>query len=326
MVNLTTGYWVSQMIGVTAELGIADLLKDGPRDARALAASVRADPDALYRLMRALSSVGLFAEDAEHRFQLTPLGDCLRSDAPGSMRAWARTVVMDYFVRSYQDLMYSVKTGKPAFDHVHGMGPFEYFSRNLEVGRLFDEAMTSFSSVEIPAVIAAYDFSPIRNLVDIAGGHASLLCAVLKKNPTMQGVLFDMPTVVDGARDSIAAEGLSARCEVIGGDMFHSVPAGGDAYMMKHIIHDWNDERCVEILKNCRSAMPSHGRVLIIDAVIQAGNQPDSSKLLDITMLTINGRERTEEQFHSLLDRAGFNLSRIVPTQSPVSVVEGIVA
>lgn len=324
--NMTTGSWVSQMIGVVAELGIADLLTDGPRDSDQLAKSVGANPDALYRLMRALASIGIFREVGQRCFQLTPLADCLRSGVPGSMRSWARAVIANHFWCMWQELLYSVKTGRPAYDHVHGMGLFDYFSRNPETGKVFDEAMTNFSATEIPAITAGYDFAGIRKLVDVAGGHASLLCAILRVNTTLEGVLFDMPTVSEGARKVIAAEGLADRCEVVGGDFFQSLPSGGDAYMMKHIIHDWDDERSIQILKNCRSAMIGDARVLIIETVIQPGNQPDFFKLLDVAMLTISGRERTEAEFRSLLERAGFRLQRVVPTQSAVSVIEGVAA
>ena len=326
LVNLTGGYWISQMIGVAAKLKIADFLQDGPRQASELARVTEVNADALYRLLRALASVGVFAEGSDGRFQLTPMADCLRSEAPGSLRAWALAVVEDHFWRTWAELHYSVKTGRPAYDHVHGMGCFDYFTQNPDIGKTFDEAMTGFSAMEIPAVIRGYDFSGIRKLVDVAGGHGSLLCAVLKANPAVSGVLFDMPSVTAGARSTIEAEGLAGRCEVVGGDFFQSLPSGGDAYMMKHIIHDWDDERSIQILKNCRSAMKSDGRVLIVETVIKPGNDPDFFKLLDIAMLMISGLERTEEQFRSLYERAGLRLTRVVPTESAVSVVEGVPA
>jgi hypothetical protein len=326
LVNLTTGGWVAQMIAVAARLRIADLLQDGPRQPDDLARAAEVDPDALYRLLRALASVGIFAEAADGRFQLTPLADCLRTGVPGSMRSWALAVMEDHFLRMWQELLYSVKTGRPAYDHVHGMGLFDYFSQHPDIGKTFDEAMTSLSSTEVPAVIRGYDFSGIRKLVDVAGGHGSLLCAALKANAAMRGALFDMPSVVPGSRSTIEAEGLAGRCEVVGGDMFQSLPAGGDAYMMKHIIHDWDDERSIQILKNCRSAMTPDGKILIVETVIKPGNDPDFFKLLDIAMLTISGRERTEEQFRALLGRAGLRLTRVVPTESALSVVEAVPA
>ncbi len=324
LANLTIGGWVAQMIAVAAKLRIADLLQDGPREAADLAGAAGVDADALYRLLRALATVGIFAE-ADGRFRLTPMADCLR-EAPGSMRPWALAIVEEHFWRIWPELLYSIKTGRPAYDHVHGMGPFEYFTKNPDIGRTFDEAMTGFSAMEVPAVVQGFDFSRIRKLVDVAGGHGSLLCAVLKANPAMSGVVFDMPSVTAGARSTIEAAGLAGRCEVVGGDFFQSLPPGGDAYMMKHIIHDWDDDRSIQILKNCRSAMTPDGRVLILETVIQPGNAPDFFKLLDIAMLMISGRERTEEQFRSLLGRAGFRLTRVVPTASAVSVIEGVPA
>ena len=323
VVGLSTGFWVSQMLLVATRLGIADLLKDEPRSAADLAGSVDANPEALYRLLRALASVGVLREE-DGKFQCTPVGACLQSGVPGSMRAWVLAIADEHFWRIWPELMYSVKTGEPGYDHAQGMGVFEYFARNPEKGKVFDEAMTSFSSLEIPAVVSAYDFSGIGKLVDVAGGYGSLLCAVLKANPGPRGVLFDMPSVIEGSRKAIEAEGLSARCEVAGGDFFASVPAGADAYMMKHIIHDWDDARCIRILENCRKAMNAGGKVLIVDTVLKPGNDPDFFKILDLGMLMISGRERTEQQFRDLLARAGFRLTRVVPTESAVSVVEGV--
>jgi O-methyltransferase/methyltransferase family protein len=324
MAQLTTGHWVSQMIGIAAQLNIADLLRDGPRPPAELARSTATNADALYRLMRALASLGIFFENTDGTFQHTPLSACLQTDVPGSMRSWARAVTQEHFWNTWPELMYSVQTGGPAYDHKHGEGVFDYFNRNPAAGKVFDEAMTGFSSMEIAPVVAAYDFSGIQKLVDVAGGHGSLLCTVLKANPHIRGVVCDMPHVVAGARKTIEAEGLADRCEATVADMFASLPAGGDAYMMKHIIHDWDDDRCVRILENCRSAMVPGGKVLILDAVIQPGNHADFSKLLDIAMLSISGKERTEQQFRDLLSRAGFRLARIVPTASPVSVIEGV--
>jgi hypothetical protein len=324
MINLTTGGWVAHMIAAAAKLNIADLLQEGPRSPHDLANAAGVNPDALYRLLRALASVGVFAEAADGRFQLTPLADCLRTGVPGSMRAWALAITEDHFARVWPELLYSVRTGRPAYDHVHGMGPFDYFTRNPEIGKTFDEAMTSFSSTEIPAVLRAYDFSGIRRLVDVAGGLGTLLCAALKANPAMTGVLFDMPAVVAGARRVMDAAGLDGRCKLVGGDFFQSVPAGADAYMMKHIIHDWDDERSIRILENCRSGITPDGKILLLETVLHPGNGSDFFKLLDIAMLMISGRERTEEQFRELLGRAGFRLTRVVPTESPLSIIEAV--
>jgi len=326
MIQLTSGHWVSQMMWVVAELGIADELRDGARSIQELSKAVNANQYALYRVLRAVASLGVFEETASGQFAQTPLSELLRSETPGSLRSWARMVAAESNWRVWPSLIHGVRTGESAYEHAMGMPIWEVFAADRELGRLFNESMTGFSAAEIPAVLEAYDFSGIRKLVDVAGGHGTLLRDVLLANPGVHGVLTDLPQVVEGAWRTFEDAGLSARCETVGGDMFESLPAGADAYMMKHIIHDWDDERSIRILSNCRKAMTPDGKVLIIDAVIKPGNEPDPSKLLDIVMLTIQGRERTEGEFRSVLERSGFRLNRIVSTRSPVSVVEGVAA
>jgi O-methyltransferase domain/Dimerisation domain len=324
LLNLTIGHWTTQAIFVAAKLGIADLLREGARSTDELARSAGVDARSLFRLLRALASVGVFAQGGDGCFALTPMAECLQADAPGSMRAWA-LMMGSYAFQPWGELLHSVKTGETAFDHVHGMGFFDYLGRHAEEGRLFDESMTNFSGPEIAAIVSAYDFSGIGTLVDVAGGHGSLLSAILKANPAMKGVLADMPAVIEGARRHFEASHLADRCTAAPINFFESVPAGADAYLMKHIIHDWDDRRSNTILKNCHRAMAGKGKLLLAETVMVSGNHPEFGKWLDLAMLVYaGGCERTQEQYRDLLAAGGFRLTRIVPTESPLSVIEAV--
>ncbi|MDT4969259.1 MAG: hypothetical protein QOJ64_3996 [Acidobacteriota bacterium] len=326
MMQMITGAWVSQLIYVAARLGIADLLKDGPRSADELAGSTKTDAPTLYRVMRALASLGIFAEDENKRFSMTPLATPLQA-GPGSLRAMALHLAERPSWLAWGDLLYSVQTGKTAFPHVHGQEIFTYYAEHPESSEPFNQAMTNFSETVIAALIKSYDFSAATRLVDVGGGHGSLLAAVLKANPDMKGVLYDLSPAAEGAKQRVAEEGLADRCEVMAGDFFESVPAGGDTYIMKHIIHDWDEERAIAILKNCHRAMADDGRLLLIEAVIAPGNEPSLGKLMDINMLVLpGGRERTEKEYAELFSRVGFRLTKVTPTESPVSVIEGVKA
>lgn len=326
LMNLTAGKWVSQAIAVAAELGIADLLKDGPRTAADVARRANASEDGVYRLLRALGSVGLFAETGNRRFRLTPLGKLLRTDSPQALGGYARFTGHESTWRPWGELRHSVRTGEPAFDHVFAMPVFEYFAKTPESAAVFDAAMTSISTLESKAVVAAYDFSGINTLVDVAGGHGLMIATMLKANRRMRGILFDLPHVTAGATALLQSRGVADRCEIVSGDFFASVPEGGDAYVMKHIIHDWDDERATQILRNCYRAMQPGGKVLIVDAVIPRGNSAHFGKLLDLEMLVLTprGRERTPGEFRELLKRSGFRLRRVVATETHLSVVEGV--
>jgi SAM-dependent methyltransferase len=325
LINLTAGKWVSQAIAVAAEFGIADLLKDGPRSAADIARAANVSEDGVYRLLRALGSVGLFAETGERRFRLTPLGKRLRTDSPEAIGGYARFVGHESTWQPWGELRHSVHTGEPAFDHVFAMPIFEYYAKMPQAAAVFDAAMTSISTFESQAVVAAYDFSDVGTLVDVAGGHGLLIAAILKANRKIGGILFDLPHVTAGAPALLQSRGLVDRCQIVSGDFFESVPEGGDAYMMKHIIHDWDDERAIQILMNCHRAMRPGGKVLIVDAVIPTGNAAHFGKLLDLEMLVLTprGRERTKLEFQNLLKRSGFRLRRVVPTETHLSVVEG---
>ena len=324
LIQLATGHLVSSALQVVARLRIADRLASGPQPVQVLAADAGVQEDALYRVLRALASVGVFDEVAPRRFALTAAGTLLRSDVPGSMHPMALWISSPFHFKVYGELIHSVRTGQPAAEKVTGVPVFEYFPKDPELSEIFNDAMTAFSNAVIPAALKAYDFSGIELLVDVAGGHGAVLTAILREYPTIRGVLFDLEHVVAGAKGLIAEARVGDRCRVESGDFFKAVPAGGDAYVMKHIIHDWDDERATAILRNIRTAMgEKRGRVILLESVIQPGNAPDFGKIIDLEMLAMpGGRERTAEEFRALLAGAGFELTRVIPTESPLSVIE----
>jgi hypothetical protein len=316
-----TGHIVASAVNVAARLGLSDRLAAGPRSADDLARECSVDADALYRLMRALGSLAVYEEISPRTFALTPAGAAL---CDGPVRWMALWIAGEFNLKVYANAMHSVTTGDSAVPATFGHGVFEHFAHDPALSRVFNDAMTGFSAVVIPAVIEAYDFSDIGTLVDVAGGHGAVLTAILQKYPAMKGVLFDVDHVIAGARAAIAAQGLADRCTTAAGDFFTAVPPGGDAYIMKHIIHDWNDDKAAAILTNIRKVLPKHGRVILLEAVIPEGNEAGLGKIMDLEMLVMpGGRERTEREFHALFARAGFTLTRVVPTTSPLSVVEG---
>ncbi len=324
LMQMLFGAQMQRSVCLAAKLGIPDLLAERAQTAEELAAKTSTHPPSLYRLLRTLASIGVFAEKAEKKFELTPISALLRSDVPNSVRDFAVMMGEDWMWQAWSELPYSVKTGGVAHEKAQGMGSFEFFQKNAEAGKVFNAAMTNFTRAMIPAAVEAYDFSRINRLVDVAGGHGLLLAGILKANPHLRGVLFDLPFVIDGAGALLDEQGVSDRVELVSGNFFESVPAGADAYMMKHIIHDWDDESSIKILKNIRSAMSENGRVLIIEMVVPDGNEPSPSKALDILMLVMEGgKERTKEEYRRLLEASGFELTRIVPTRSPYSVIEG---
>jgi hypothetical protein len=323
LTQLISGYWTSQAIYAAAKLGIADLLERGPKTAENLAAVTGTQPRALYRLLRALASVGLFTERPPGTFSLSILGTGLLSNAPGSQRPMAIMMGEEHY-RAWGEILYSLRTGKPAFDHLYGKPIFDYLAEHPEQARLFDAAMTSVHGPETRAMLNAYDFSTIGTLVDVGGGNGSVLRVVLKHHPAMKGVLLDRPDVVEAARATLREAGLEPRCQVVGGSFFKSVPPGGDAYLLRHIIHDWDDAEALAILRNCRQAMGPRSRLLLVESVIPPGNNPFFGKLLDLTMLVLpGGLERTEVEYRALFEAAGFRLTQVVPTDKEVSVIEG---
>lgn len=325
LMRLVNGYQVSQAIHVAAALGIADRLKDGPQRSDDLAASTGADPQALYRLLRALAAVGVFREGADRRFALTPLGECLRSDAADPVGPWAAFIGEQYHWETWGHLLDSVRSGRNAFRLGYGMSPWEYRAGKLEASQVFDAAMTALSRRVAEAVLAAYDFSPFTRVVDVGGGQGALLASILARHLGTRGVLFDQPHVVSHAEPVLRAAGVADRCEVIGGDFFEAVPAGGDAYVLKAILHDWEDASAAAILGSCRRAIAPGGRVVVIEREIGLANEAPESKFSDLNMLVmLGGQERTRSEYADLFAAAGFALARIVATAAGVSIVEGV--
>jgi SAM-dependent methyltransferase len=323
--RLITGYRLSQMVHVAATLGIADLLASGPKGCAELAQLSGTHAPSLYRALRALAGAGIFREQADGRFALNALAEPLRSDVPGSVRGYAIMQGEGWIWDAWGRALHSVRTGEPAFNHLHGTDFFPYLEQHPEAAAIFNAGMTGRAASADVAVAHTYDFSDVRTIIDVGGGHGLLLSAILEAYPAARGILLDLPSVAAGARERIAAAGLAEHCEVVGGDFFAAVPTGGDCYVLANVIHDWDDDRAVAILRNCQRAMAPGGRVLIIEAVLPTGNEPHPGKIGDLQMLVISGgRERTEAEYRALLAASDFRPARVIPTASPVSVVEGI--
>lgn len=323
MLEVIEDFWFSRAVYIAAKLGIADHLAEGPKSAVELAVATQTHGPALHRLMRALASRGVFSEDGDARFSLTPSAAPLRTGVDGSLRAFLTTELGEEHYPAWGNLLHTVKTGETAFDYTFGMPPWDFFARNPENARVFDQGMTNVNGLVNAAVLAAYDFSKIKRLVDVGGGQGSLMASILKANSHLHGIVFDVPHVAEGTKRLIEAEGLSGRCEVVAGSFFETVPEGGDAYLMKWIIHDWDDERALTILKNCRQAVTSDGKLLLIEAILPPANQHAFSKFMDLNMLVMTGgRERTEAEYRALFEVSGFRLSRVVSTQSEFKVIE----
>jgi ubiquinone/menaquinone biosynthesis C-methylase UbiE len=320
-------YWVSRCIYIAAKVGIADLLKDGSLHCDTLAAATKTNSDSLYRVLRALASIGIFAETQPRCFRLTSLASCLQSNVSGSIRTEAILRGEDHYYKAWGNLMHSVQTGESAFEQLYGMDLFEYNDQNPHQGEIFDRVMAQSQDVNAE-VLAAYDFSSINKLVDVGGGKGSLLAAILQAYPRIAGVLFDRPDVIDRANNSLETAAMNARCQFVGGDFLEAVPAGGDAYLLKNVIHNWDDERAIAILQRCHQAMNEQGRLLVIEIVIPPGNEFFEGKFMDLNMLVMcpGGRERTEAEFRDLFKSAGFKLTKTIPTKSEVSIIEGVKA
>jgi len=321
MNQLIRGYWTTQAIFVAAELRIADLLAEGPKSPEDLGKQAGVNGDMLYRVLRALASIGIFAEDADGRFYLTPLAETLRDDS--GQRAYARLHGQELY-RSWGTLIDAVRSGDAGFGLAFGMSAFEYFSKNPERGAVFDKAMTGHHGAEADPMLEAYDFSQFKEIVDVGGGNGSLLMSILTRHSEMRGVLFDLPRVVDRARPAIESASAGGRCTIVGGDFLESVPGGADVYLLRHVVHDWRDQDAAIILRNCKSAMKPDGKVLIVEIVVPAGNDPSFAKWMDVMMVTYGGKERSEKQYRDLFSAAGLRLTRIVPTRAGISVIEGV--
>jgi hypothetical protein len=323
LLRMTNAYQVSQAIHVAATLGIADLLEDGPRSADDLAEATGMHAPTLYRVLRALASVGVFAE-TDNRFGLTPLAEYLRTDAPGSLRAWAMQMGQPYVWTSWGHLLHSVRTGEPAFPELYGTTAWEYRAAHPKEDAVFNAAMTALSAGVVEAVVRSYDFSGIGVLVDVGGGEGALLAAILASNPALRGILFDQPHVVAAARALLHRAGVADRCEIVGGSFFDTVPGRADAYLLKSIVHDWDDAVAIEILRACRAAIADTGRLLVVEPIIRPGNEVDPAKFSDLNMLVmLGGRERTADDFERLYAEAGFRLAKIIRTGSPFDIIEG---
>jgi hypothetical protein len=321
--RLITGFQVSQAIHVAATLGIADHLADGPRSSDELAQATESHPRSLYRLLRALAAIGLLHEDEERRFSLTPLGELLRRDVPESLAGSAAYVGRPYYWQAWANLLYSVRTGENAFRHVHGVDVWAYRAEHPEESEIFDRAMESLTRGAGAALIEAYDFGRFATVVDVGGGNGTLLAQVLAAHPALQGLLFDQPHVVAGAECVLQEAGVSDRCRVVASSFFDAVPEGCDAYLLKHIVHDWGDRQATAILQAVRRAVPSEGALLVLERVVGPPNKDLAAKLGDLNMLVMpGGKERTLDEYAALFAGAGFRLVGAMPTAAGVSVIE----
>jgi SAM-dependent methyltransferase len=322
--QMATGHWLSQAIYVAAKLGIADLLKEGPQSCVALAVSTGSDAQMLFRLMRALSSAGIFSQLDRERFALSRLAESLQTDAPASLRSMVITIGEIHY-QACGNLLHSIQTGSPAFDKVFGTSLFDYLQHHAAAADAFHQGMTNLSSMLAYAVLMAYDFSGMSSIVDVGGGQGELLEKILQFNPEMTGAVLDMPRTIETVNQELIGEARKGRCSYIAGDFFDSVPEGADTYFLSGVIHDWDDDRAIAILRNCRRAMAKNGRVLLVDMVVPEDDASSFSKLLDLNMLVMNGgRERTKSDFCALLAAAGYKHTRIIPTMAPQSIVEAM--
>lgn len=316
---------IARCLYVVAESRIADLLCDGPRSVEDMAGETGLDPDALYRVLRTLASVGFFRETEARCFVSTRLSECLRGDVPGSMLPTAQYVGVDWIFAGWADVLKTMRNGKTHHENNHGMPFFAWYDSKPEYRRIFDEAMTSMSAMAIPTITAAYEFSALKSIVDVGGGEGGLLAAILRTGPHLQGILFDLPHVITEAEEVglLSPADIAARVTMVGGDFFDELPSGHDAYVLKWILHDWNDADALRLLSSCRRAMRGSGRLLIVEMLVGKKNQPSLAKISDIGMLVLTGgRERTELEYRDLLRTAGFVLRRVVPTASGYSLLE----
>jgi hypothetical protein len=323
MADLIMGFVPAQAVAIAAELGIADRIEGEAMTAEQLAAMTQTHPRMLFRLLRYLASIGVFQADENNRFSLTPMASLLRSDAEDSMRSMAR-IMGRVGPPSANHLIDAVRSAKYPFEAAFGKSLFAFLSEHPEEAKLFDAAMNGFHGGETEAVLEAYDFGRISTLADIGCGNGSVLSTTLKRYPALRGLFFDQPHVIERTRTNIHAAGLTDRCELQSGNFFESVPRGADAYFLRHIIHDWPDEASLRIFRNIRSVIPPAGRLLIVEMIVPEGNDPSLAKNFDMLMMLLppDGVERTENEYRDLLRNGGFEISKITPTASPVSVIE----
>jgi ubiquinone/menaquinone biosynthesis C-methylase UbiE len=326
LAQMSMGFIVSQAISVAAKLYIADHLKDGAKTVEELAAATDTHAPSLYRLLRGLTSVGIFRKDANERYANSDLSEFLRADHPESFRSAAHMICDHEHWRAHGNMLQSVKTGEIAFEYTFGQPIFPYYAENPEPAKIFDNAMTDFGKSIAAAVAATYDFSQAETIADIGGGHGSLLAAVLKSAPQAKGILFDQPQVIAGASEVLEKEGVAARVETATGDFFAAIPVEADIYLMKFIIHDWNDEQAETILRNLAASAKPGARILLVETVVEEEDAvPSMSKVMDLNMLVMTGgKERTQKEYAALFEKTGFKFERVIPTPSPLQIVEAV--
>ena len=321
--QMIDGYRISKIICVAAELGLADQLASGPKHCEELASENGTNAPALYRLLRALASVGVFAQIGEQRFALNPRAALLRKDAPGSLRAWA--IFSSRMYRNWAELDHSIATGETAFDHLHGMDVWTYREEQQEEGRVFNDAMSAHVAFVAQAIATAYDFSRFGTIVDVGGGQGVLLVTILQANPGVRGILFDVPAAIREARPALEAAGLGTRCCLEQGSFFESVPGHGDAYILSRVLHDWNDDQVSKILKTMRGCMGDGATLLIVERALDQENLTPEATLSDLNMMVQNGgRERTTAEFDELLTTGSFKLVRRIPGPLPFQILEAV--
>ena len=323
--QIATGYWLSKALYCAAKADVADQLAAGPQPVSRLAEEADVDRENLHRILRALASVGIFAETDPGTFMLTDKAEYLRGDHEESIK-YSALMLGDDLYEVWGDIYYAVESGRSAIERRFGRDFFAEIAKDPQKSRIFDSAMQEIHGGETALMLDAYDFSKFETVLDVGGGNGSTLCGILNAHPTLKGQLFDLPPVVDHARQVVSEAGLADRVEFIGGNFFDAITGSADAIVMRHVLHDWSDEQSTTILRHCREALKEGGRVLIVEKVIRPGNDPEFAKLLDLNMMAIGGKERTEEQYSSLLADAGFNLAKVHATPGPVDVVEATVA
>ena len=327
LMQMVMGVQVGRVVLAAAKLGLADHLEAGPRSAEELAGPLRAHAPSLHRFLRTLAGVGILTQRDGLRFALTPLGEALRTNAPGSVRSALLVVGSNWWARAFDHFVYSLETGKTGMEKAFGRPLFDYLAEHPDDASLFSQLMVFFNGPEPPAVAAAYNFSDFTTVVDVGGATGNMLSAILARHAGPRGVLFDLPHVVCDAPALLKARGVEERVTIETGDFFENVPAGGDAYLLSHVIHDWKEDQCCTILGHCRKAMKPNGRLLIVEQVLPGGDIPHPGKLLDMAMLVLTGgQERTEAEYVVLLSKAGFRLTHVTPTQSAASIVEAVIA
>lgn len=323
LLELSSIGWLASALHAVAELGVSDHVGDEPVPVEALAREVGCDPDRLYRVMRALASYGIFTESAPRRFAATTPSALLREDDADSMRDIVRMAGARWHTDAWGSLVETLRGGGSAFEHAHGVPFFDYLGEHDQARDLFHSAMSEFQQLNHRSVLEAYDFGGIRTLADVGGSHGELLAEILRRNPAMRGVLFDLPHVVAEAEPALRDNGVVDRVEVVGGDFFERLPPGADAYLLSTVIHDWDEAEATVILRRCREALPPSGRVLLAERVLPAGDTPFYGKLMDLEMMVLpGGRERTEDEFAELFASAGLELTQVCRSSTPMSVLE----